>query len=117
MRAKFPWKLIFKANTELTPTDNSSRFFTQMIQGGRAEIPPGSVIYEVWATEGALPDEEPFKLGEIRSKSWFTQSLWSDERLFFAHASINNDIAALGGDKFIEENNLDENEPQFKFDK
>ena len=50
------------------------------------------MLYEVFATEGALPEEIPFKIGEIISKSYFTQSLWSDERLFFAHTTVNKDL-------------------------
>ena len=63
-----------------------------MVEGGRAEIPANALLYEVYGKDTAFPEEEYFKIGEILTKSTFTQSLWGDERLFFQHGGLNLDL-------------------------
>ena len=84
------------AGSGVTRTNNEGRFFDQLVQGGRAEIQPNSLLYEVFGKDTALPEEEYTKIGEIWTKDeYFTQSLWGDERLFFQHGGLNLDLQHL----------------------
>ena len=56
------------------------------MEGGSAQIDSGAVLYEVWATDDIdTGDEEVewFKLGEIKTTTFFTPSLWGDKHLYF----------------------------------
>jgi len=83
-------------------TDDNSPWYEQL--EGNA-IPAGTTLFDVWALDEASNDETPwespnlFKIGEIETKTTFTQSLWGDERLFFAHRDFRKDIQEMR-DKF-----------------
>ena len=79
----FPYSLKFVANSTLTATTDEGRFFDQLIEGGRAEIPKDFLLYDVYGRSSGLPEDDWFKIGEIHTRSFFTQSLWADERLYF----------------------------------
>ena len=69
------------------------------MEGGSAQIDSGAVLYEVWATddiETADEEAEWFKLGEIKTTTFFTPSLWGDEHLYFQHGNLSDDFNALG---------------------
>ena len=76
----------------MIPTNGDSRFFDQLVEGGRAEIPEDFLLYEVYGRDSDLPEDEWEKIGSIYTKSFFTQSLWGDERLFFEHEKLGNDL-------------------------
>jgi hypothetical protein len=63
-----------------------------------------------------IPGAPVFKIGEIIAKSYFTQSLWADERLFFMHTTLNHDFNALPPE-WRRENRAAANVPSFDFDK
>lgn len=86
---------MFVPRAGLPVTDGTSRFFEQL--NGNA-IPAGTTLFDVMALDepnnSATPWLSPnlFKIGELRSTTTFTQSLWGDERLFFSHARLDDDI-------------------------
>jgi len=89
-----PFFLLFKPRSDLPKTDGNSRHFEQL--SGDA-IPAGTTLFDVFALDentGASPEnsDELFKIGEIRSKTNFVQSLWADEKLFFNHGNLLEDI-------------------------
>ena len=95
----FPWKLKFRNGPTIKHTDASERFLTSLVEGGSAQIDSGVVLYEVLATddiETAESEAEWFKLGEIKTTTYFTPSLWGDEHLYFQHGSVNDDMRDLG---------------------
>jgi hypothetical protein len=62
------------ANSALTATDDSSRFYDQLIEGGRAAIPTNTLLYTVYAmnSPGIEVPEDWFEIGTIESTSTFT---------------------------------------------
>ena len=57
----FPFRLKFVAGDAVagdnaTSTNGDSRFYKQLIEGGRAQIDKDIVLYSVWATEGVAED-------------------------------------------------------------
>lgn len=86
---------MFVPREGLPVTDENSRWFTQL--DGDA-IPAGTILFDVMALDEASNTPTPwtspslFKIGEIQTKTTFTQSLWGDERLFFSHGRFNDDI-------------------------
>merc|ERR1712150_215488 len=94
----FPFFLRFKPKEGLPKTDGTQRFFLQLQEGGDMQIPKGP-LFDVYALDKPngtkypqlTPDNE-FKIGEIVTESYFTQSLWGDERLFFSHSNLREDI-------------------------
>ena len=116
MNPVFPYNLKFVANTALTPTTNEDRFFNQLIEGGTAEIPENILLYEVYGRESPLAEDDYVKIGEIHTKSFFTQSLWGDERLFFQHGGLNLDIGFLP-DGFRKDKKVNQFTPQFDLEK
>ena len=100
----------------MTKTDANSRFYDQLIEGGSAEIPLNTKLYDVYAKNSALEDALEIKIGRIETKDeYFTQSLWGDERLFFKHSTVNHDISAMGETAFAD-NQLEQTVPTFDFD-
>lgn len=92
----FPYFLLFEPRNTLPTTDGNSRFFEQL--NGNA-IPAGSVLFDVLAVDendNRRPEmsQNLTKIGEIRTTTNFRQSLWGDEKLFFNHGNLSNDIAA-----------------------
>ena len=63
----FPFKMIFVPNPDLTPTDGDSQFYSQLIEGGSAEIPADTLLYTVFGKNGALESEEWFEIAEVFS--------------------------------------------------
>ena len=104
------------ANSALEPTTNEGRFFDQLIEGGRAEIPKEILLYEVYGRESPLPEDDYVKIGEIHTKSFFTQSLWGDERLFFQHGGLNLDLQFLP-ERFRRDKQVNTLSPQFDLEK
>ena len=73
------------------------------------------MLYTVYAKDTAQPDEDWFEIGEITTTDEpFTQSLWGDERLFFQHSKIRDDLDVLGR-RFLRENRRFI--PEFNFEK
>ena len=74
----------------LPVTDGESRFFEQLVEGGDKAIAPDTEMFEVWALDEpngtdevwSTPENEVL-IGRIYSRTYFTQSLWGDERLYF----------------------------------
>ena len=112
----FPFKMDFIPNPDLVATTGDSRFYSQMVEGGSAEIPADTLLYTVWGVNGALDSDEWYEIAEIYSTSTFKQSLWGDERLFFQHSGLNEDLQYLD-DNFRTENKFQKNVPQFNWDK
>ena len=83
----------FVPNPDLVATTGEDgRFYSQLAEGGTAEIPPDTLLYTVWGVNGALDSDEWYEIAEIYSTSTFKQSLWGDERLFFQHSGLNSDL-------------------------
>ena len=90
-----PYELEFVPNMDvLTPTDSESRWYKQLVQSSQS-INEWDVLFEVRArgmdADGTLSNFET--IGEIvQGDAIWTESLWGDERLFFSHNIITNDI-------------------------
>ena len=112
----FPFKMTFEANPDLVATVEGSRFYSQLVEGGSAEIPEDTLLYTVYGTNGALDSDEWFEIAEVYSTSKFYASLWGDERLFYQHGGLNADLKYLD-DNFRADNKFARNVPQFNFDK
>ena len=110
----FPFKMTFEANPDLVATVEGSRFYSQLVEGGSAEIPEDTLLYTVYGTNGALDSDEWYEIAEVYSTSKFYASLWGDERLFFQHSKIRDDLDVLGR-RFLRENRRFI--PEFNFDK
>ena len=54
----FPFKMTFEANPDLVATVEGSRFYSQLVEGGSAEIPEDTLLYTVYGTNGALDSDE-----------------------------------------------------------
>ena len=94
-KVKYPFEIKFIPNRDvLTPTNGDSRIHTQLSQNS-LNILPDTKLFTVEArpvlSDGTFGDFE--KIGEILqgADSW-VESLWGDERLFFAHQPIVYDI-------------------------
>ena len=91
---KFPFELEFRVNrTKLVSTDNSSPWYKQLVANS-ANISENDVLFDVYARaiddDGTLSDFE--MIGEIvQGDGEWTESLWGDERLFFAHNNFTHD--------------------------
>ena len=80
-------------------TDEHSRFFEQLVEDGDKPISPDTKMFEVYALDKpngtnkiwSTPEDE-ILIGHIYSRSFFTQSLWGDERLLFQHSSLSKDL-------------------------
>ena len=75
-------------------TDDSSLWYKQLVTNS-ASIAEDDVLFDVYAravdADGTLSEFE--FIGEItQGNSEWTESLWGDERLFFAHNSFTQDI-------------------------
>ena len=92
----FPYYMEFVPTAGVPETDGNSRFFEQL--NGDA-IPANTTLFEVWGLDepstsgGSWRAASMFKIGEIVTTTAFTQSLWGDERLFFKHSRLSDDIA------------------------
>ena len=81
-------------NTDvLGSTNGDSRFYKQLVDNS-ATINEGDKLFDVYAktfnADGTMDDFE--MLGEIlQGDSEWTESLWGDERLYFAHGFQNYD--------------------------
>ena len=92
----FPFKMDFIPNPDLVATTGEDgRFYSQLSEGGSAEIPADTLLYTVWGVNGALDSDEWYEIAEIYSTSTFKQSLWGDERLFFSHNHVTPDIGDI----------------------
>ena len=96
--------------TTVPPITNADSPFFQQLDG--SAIPAETTLFEVWALESPpsctprrtctapLVDDTGLeeKIGEIKTTTEFTQSLWGDERLFFQHGKFINDWdSEIGG--------------------
>ena len=57
----YPFRLKFVAGDAVagegaTATNGDSRFYKQLVEGGRAQIDKDIVLYTVWATEGVAEE-------------------------------------------------------------
>ena len=109
--AKFPYYIRFKPNTDLPATVfSSTTTWFEQLQGDK--IPAGTKLFDVLGLadmptcsgrdcEPVNPcdhtDEELTKIGEIHSRTEFTQSLWGDEGLYFRHGKFNDDTDSIYG--------------------
>lgn len=109
----FPFFLRFVPNPNLPVTDGSSRFFEQLNDVGDRPIPAGTHMFDVYALDLPNDTAEPWStkdderwIGSIETTSEFTQSLWGDERLFFQHGLLRDDMRpGRGGRRDIRDNN------------
>ena len=94
-KVRYPFEIKFIPNRDvLTPTNGDSRIHTQLSQNS-LNIATDALLFTVEArpvlSDGTFGDFE--KIGDILqgADSW-VESLWGDERLFFAHQPIVYDI-------------------------
>ena len=67
-----------------------------MVEGGTAQVDKDIVLYHVFATDVAKDSDDGsnwVEIGEIVPTSYFTPSLWGDEKLFFKHGTLQDDIS------------------------
>jgi len=85
----FPFQLIFR------PTDQVSNLFPDTFVAKYTDqlktIPEGTVLYDVYAL--ATPNAAEVKIGSLRTTSAFVTSHWGDEKLFFQHTLMDDDLA------------------------
>ena len=86
--ALFPFKLIFRARSELKGqfSDSFEKSFIDQIKG----IPTGTVLYDVFGVD--QPNETEKLIGSLRTKSEFITSRFGDEKLFFRHNYMDEDL-------------------------
>jgi hypothetical protein len=84
----FPFKLVFKARSDLKNqfSDSFDRTYIEQIKG----IPTGTVLYDVYAVD--QPNGEAKLIGSLRTKSDFITSRVGDEKLFFRHNYMDEDL-------------------------
>jgi len=81
-------------------TDGKSRFFEQLKEDGTKPILNNTTMFEVWALPKPAADlNDPtseqlneVKIGEIINTTPFNLSLWGDQRLFFSHTKLEEDL-------------------------
>jgi len=96
----FPFMLRFKPKRGLPETDGNSRFFEQLNENGTNPIPNNTTLFDVYALakppknvrDPTSAPEDEVKIGKIINTTPFTQSLWGDERLFFSHTELEEDL-------------------------
>ena len=98
-----PFFVRFVPRANLPVTDGNSRFFDQLNAGGSNPISADATIFDVMALDAPNNTREPWstpqnenKIGEIRLRGQFTQSLWGDEKLFFSHSRLSDDFDVRG---------------------
>ena len=65
-----------------------------MIEGGRAQVDKGITLYHVLASDYANGTEDDWReIGQIVTETFFKPSLWGDEKLFFKHGSLQDDLS------------------------
>lgn len=86
--ALFPFKLIFKARPELKRQfpDTFEKSYIDQIKG----IPTDTVLYDVYGVE--KPNGIEKLIGSLRTKSEFITSKFGDEKLFFKHNYMDEDL-------------------------
>jgi len=86
----FPFKLVFKPNPEIQNfPDEFHGPFTDVL----ATIPKGILLFKVyaWDAPSELGGTEQL-IGEIMLRKPFTTSRWGDEKLFFRHQNMMEDV-------------------------
>ena len=85
----FPFKLVFKPTSQvntLFPDD-----FVQSYMDQLKTIKVGTQIYDVYAVN--TPDDAEVKIGTLRTTSEFVSSHWGDEKLWFQHGIMEDDLS------------------------
>jgi hypothetical protein len=85
----FPFKLVFRPTDQvnsLFPDDFVDKYTDQL-----KTIQSGTILYDVYAV--ATPDAAEVKIGSLRTTSPFVTSHWGDEKLFFQHSFMDDDLA------------------------
>jgi hypothetical protein len=85
----FPFKLVFR------PTDQVKNLFPDTFVDKYTNqlktIQTGTVLYDVYAV--GTPDGAEVKIGSLRTTSPFVTSHWGDEKLWFQHNLMDDDLA------------------------
>ena len=79
----------------LKKTNKKRRFYKKLVWNANDHISPGDLLFTVKARE--LQDDGTLshyhEIGQIvQGDAEWTESLWGDERLFFSHSFMPNDI-------------------------
>ena len=85
----FPFRLIFRPTDQvktLFPDDFVSKYTDQL-----KSIKIGTLLYDVYAVP--TPDAAEVKIGTLRTTSTFVSSHWGDEKLWFQHNIMDDDLA------------------------
>ena len=85
----FPFKLIFRPTSQvntLFPDTFEAKYTDQL-----KTIKSGTVLYDVYALP--TPDGDEVKFGSLRTTSPFVSSHWGDEKLWFQHNLMDDDLA------------------------
>ena len=113
----FPFYVRFVPNRDALPQTEFSTETAWYDQLTGSNIPVGTKMFDVYAMWGSpcdgrgcdhnkIPSNRPLSemtmIGEITSTSEFTTSLWGDERLFFQHNHLPDDLNEnKGGDNTL----------------
>ena len=84
----FPFKLLFRPTDQVKnrfPDDFVEKFTEQL-----KTIPAGTNLYDVYAVRN--PNEAEVKIGTLKTTSEFVSSHWGDEKLFFQHTLMDDDL-------------------------
>jgi len=93
-KPSFPYQLWFVPNPVLTasfPDSPGNNWTDHTLATQLASIPPGTVLYTMYALETPLDMAE--ELGYIQTTDAFTTSLWGDKNLFQEHTRMEEDAS------------------------
>ena len=90
---EFPFELILEPNAQLRKRFDSISVDPKYpdLNSQLATLPPQQHLYTMYAR--SAPGAQPEEIGELVSSSTFTQSTFGDEKLFFKHQKMEEDIA------------------------